>query len=79
MKQWDYVVYAQDGRTGLITADLGHELMRVAFLRPSPPGQLSEATIRTSELRPASATRMESVRAEGLTRKSQRSFLPPRH
>lgn len=75
MKQWDYVVH--DGRTGLVTMDL-NDLKRVVFLRPAPRGQLSEATIRTSELQPASIKQTEAARAAGLTRESQRSFLPPR-
>ncbi|MEV6046019.1 hypothetical protein [Streptomyces xanthochromogenes] len=78
MKRWDYVVYKREGRTGLITLDLGGDLMRVAFLRPVPPGQLAEATIRTGDLKPASAQETEAVRAKGLTPESQKSFLPPR-
>ncbi|MFG2722728.1 hypothetical protein ACGFW5_31180 [Streptomyces sp. NPDC048416] len=78
MKRWDYVVYDREGRTGLIILDLGPDMKRIAFLRPSPPGQLSEATIRTGELRPASAVETEAARAAGLTRESQRSFLPRR-
>ncbi|MEV6720623.1 hypothetical protein AB0M94_06785 [Streptomyces xanthochromogenes] len=78
MRQWDYVVYEPEGRTGLITLDLGDGLMRVAFLRPVPPGQLGEATIRTYDLKPASIKQTEAARAGGLTRESQKSFLPPR-
>ncbi|MFE9536811.1 hypothetical protein [Streptomyces sp. NPDC006691] len=78
MKQWDYVVYEREGRTGLITLDLGDDLMRVAFLRPPPWGRLREATIRTGDLRPASAQQTEAARAAGLTPESQRSFLPGR-
>lgn len=48
MKLWDYVVYEPEGRTGLITLDMD-DLKRVAFLRPSPAGQLSEATIRADD------------------------------
>ncbi|MFF3978370.1 hypothetical protein [Streptomyces sp. NPDC001828] len=73
MKLWDYVVYEPEGRTGLITLDMD-DLKRVAFLRPSLAGQLSEATVRTSDLKPASVKQMESARAAGLTRESQRSF-----
>lgn len=73
MKRWDYVVH--EGRTGLIIVDMD-DLKRVAFLRPAPPGQLSEATIRTQDLKPASAKETESARAAGLTREAQRSFLP---
>ncbi|GHB80142.1 hypothetical protein GCM10010331_79580 [Streptomyces xanthochromogenes] len=65
MRQWDYVVYEREGRTGLITLDLGDDLMRVAFLRPVPPGQLAEATIRTGDLKPATAKETEYVRAGG--------------
>ncbi|WP_406507636.1 hypothetical protein [Streptomyces sp. NBC_00212] len=75
MKLWDYVVY--EGRIGLITYDMD-DLKRVAFLRPAPQGQLSEATIRTSDLSPASIKQTESARAAGLTRESQKSFLPSR-
>ncbi|MFD7020040.1 hypothetical protein [Streptomyces sp. NPDC059161] len=78
MKRWDYVVYEREGRTGLITLDLGDDMKRVAFLRPSRAGHLGEATIRTSELRLASAKETEAVRAQGLTQESQRTFLPPR-
>ncbi|MEU3374133.1 hypothetical protein ABZ734_27250 [Streptomyces sp. NPDC006660] len=78
MKQWDYVGYEREGRTGRITLGLGPDMKRIAFLRPSSPGQLSEATIRTGELRPASAVETETARAAGLTRESQPSFLPHR-
>lgn len=77
MKLWDYVVYEPEGRTGLITLDMD-DLKRVAFLRPSPAGQLSEATIPARDLKPAPAKQAESARAAGLTRESQKSFLPGR-
>ncbi|WP_328314136.1 hypothetical protein OG432_30345 [Streptomyces sp. NBC_00442] len=78
MKQWAYVVYEREGRTGLITVDLGDDMKRVAFLRSPVPGHLSEATIRTPKLRPASIREAEAARAAGLTRESQKSYLPPR-
>ncbi|MFJ8309806.1 MULTISPECIES: hypothetical protein [unclassified Streptomyces] len=74
MKQWDYVVH--DGRTGLVTMDLD-DLKRVAFLPSTRPGELREATFRNRELRPATDEEAATVKARGLTRASQRSFLPP--
>ncbi|MFE3522238.1 hypothetical protein ACFXOD_11690 [Streptomyces sp. NPDC059161] len=75
MKKWDYVVH--DGRTGLITMDL-NDMKRVAFLPPERPGQLREATFRNRELRPATPEQAAAARSAGLTRETQRSFLPPR-
>ncbi|MFD7013012.1 hypothetical protein [Streptomyces sp. NPDC059161] len=82
MKQWDYVVHR--GRTGLITMDLDSlnrtmdDMKRVAFVPSTRPGELREATIRTGELQPATDEEAAAARAQGLTRESQRSFLPPR-
>ncbi|AYG83150.1 hypothetical protein DWB77_05346 [Streptomyces hundungensis] len=85
MKQWDYVVVVCEGRTGLIPRDLdssvtspGDDMKRVAFVPSARPGDLPDATIKTRELRRATPEEAAAVKALGLTRESQRSYLSPR-
>ncbi|MEU9193901.1 hypothetical protein [Streptomyces hundungensis] len=85
MKQWDYVVVVREGRTGLITRDLdssayspGDDMKRVAFVPSTRPSELPDATFKTRELRHATAEEAAAVKAQGLTRESQPSYLSPR-
>ncbi|MEV0963245.1 hypothetical protein AB0J25_11765 [Streptomyces sp. NPDC049910] len=79
MKLWDYATYVADGRTGLITMDLGGDMYRLRFHhgRAPRPGLLGEATIRGERLRPATAEEKDRAVAAGLVRENERSGLRP--
>ncbi|GFH36651.1 hypothetical protein [Streptomyces pacificus] len=79
MKLWDHATTTTDGRTGLITMDLGDHMFRVRFHhgRAPRPGLLSEATIRGERLRPATAEEKAQAVAAGLVRENERSGLRP--
>jgi hypothetical protein len=72
----DYVVL--DGRTGLITMDLGCGMYRIRFHHgpARSDGSIREATIRGHRLTPATKEQRAAAVAEGVTLANERSFLP---
>ncbi|MGW7361994.1 hypothetical protein ACWGI8_00850 [Streptomyces sp. NPDC054841] len=79
LRQWDYAKTTYDGRTGLITMDLG-SMYRVRFHHgPAPrPGLVGEATIRREYLVRADEQQKAEAIAAGLVPERERSFLPPK-
>lgn len=79
MKRWDYATTTTDGRTGLITMDLGGDMYRLRFHhgRAPRPGLVGEATIRAGRLRLATDEEQARAVAAGLVRENERSGLRP--
>ncbi|MDN3297181.1 hypothetical protein QWM81_24675 [Streptomyces ficellus] len=75
-KVGDYVVH--EGRTGLITMDLGPGLYRIRFHHGPArhDGSVREATLREHRLTPASAEQQAAAIEAGVTLDNERSYLP---